>query len=84
MIFVTRGTGPHWFFLRALRARGSAVRAAQLQPSSPSGGGAWNGWPATYSIHRAVRAAIAPEVTHVFQLRWVEPAALQDEDLLRK
>ncbi|WP_046245985.1 NAD-dependent epimerase/dehydratase family protein [Hymenobacter terrenus] len=83
MIFVTGGTGLIGsFLLRALRARGLAVRALHrgAQPTDAAPGVEWLAGDLLDT--NLLRAALTPEVTHVFHCAGLVSYAPQDEDLL--
>lgn len=83
MVFVTGGTGLIGsFLLRALRARGLAVRALHrgAVPTSAAPGVEWVAGDLLDT--EQLRAAISPEVTHVFHCAGLVSYAPQDEDLL--
>lgn len=83
MIFVTGGTGLIGsFLLRELRARGLAVRALH-RGTVPVGGAAGVEWVAGDLLDtEQLRAALTPDVTHVFHCAGLVSYAPQDEDLL--
>lgn len=83
MIFVTGGTGLIGsFLLRALRARGLAVRALH-RGAIPAGAAPGVEWVAGDLLDTdLLRATITPEVTHVFHCAGLVSYAPQDEDLL--
>jgi nucleoside-diphosphate-sugar epimerase len=83
MIFVTGGTGLIGsFLLRALRARGLAVRALH-RGEIPAGAAAGVEWLAGDLLDTdLLRAALTPDVTHVFHCAGLVSYAPQDEDLL--
>ncbi|HEX8657244.1 MAG TPA: NAD-dependent epimerase/dehydratase family protein [Hymenobacter sp.] len=83
MIFVTGGTGLIGsFLLQALRARGLAVRAlhrGEVRPNAALG----VEWLAGDLLDTdLLRAALTPDVTHVFHCAGLVSYAPQDEDLL--
>ena len=83
MIFVTGGTGLIGsFLLRALRARGLAVRALHrgAVPTTAAPGVEWLAGDLLDT--NLLRAALTPDVTHVFHCAGLVSYALQDEDLL--
>lgn len=83
MIFVTGGTGLIGsFLLHALRARGLAVRALH-RGSVPNAAAAGVEWLAGDLLDtELLRAALTPEVTHVFHCAGLVSYAPQDEDAL--
>ena len=83
MIFVTGGTGLIGsFLLHALRARGLAVRALH-RGAVPAGAAPGVEWLAGDLLDtELLRAALTPEVTHVFHCAGLVSYAPQDEDLL--
>ena len=83
MIFVTGGTGLIGsFLLRALRARGLAVRALHRGPV-PAGAAPGVDWLAGDLLDTdLLRAALAPDVSHVFHCAGLVSYAPQDEDRL--
>ena len=83
MIFVTGGTGLIGsFLLRALRARGLAVRALHrgAVPANAASGVEWLAGDLLDT--EQLRAALTPDVTHVFHCAGLVSYAPQDEDLL--
>ena len=83
MIFVTGGTGLIGsFLLRALRARGLAVRALHrgAVPTTAAPGVEWLAGDLLDT--NLLRAALTPDVTHVFHCAGLVSYAPQDEDLL--
>ncbi|GAB3293362.1 NAD-dependent epimerase/dehydratase family protein [Hymenobacter humi] len=83
MIFVTGGTGLIGsFLLQALRARGLAVRALHRGeiPNSAADGVEWLAGDLLDTD--LLRAALTPDVTHVFHCAGLVSYAPQDEDLL--
>jgi nucleoside-diphosphate-sugar epimerase len=83
MIFVTGGTGLIGsFLLRALRARGLAVRALHrgAMPERAAPGVEWLAGDLLDTD--LLRAALTPDVTHVFHCAGLVSYAPQDEDLL--
>ena len=83
MIFVTGGTGLIGsFLLRALRGRGVAVRALHrgAVPVDAAPGVEW--WPGDLLDTEQLRAALTPDVTHVFHCAGLVSYAPQDEDAL--
>lgn len=84
MIFVTGGTGLIGsFLLRALRARGLAVRALHRGPV-PIGSAPGVEWLAGDLLDTdLLRAALTPEVTQVFHCAGLVSYAPQDEELLQ-
>ena len=85
MVFVTGGTGLIGsFLLRALRARGLAVRALHRGPV-PAGGAPGVEWLAGDLLDTdLLRAALTPAVTHVFHCAGLVSYAPQDVDLLQQ
>lgn len=85
MIFVTGGTGLIGsFLLRALRARGLAVRALHRGPM-PTGAAPGVEWLAGDLLDTdLLRAALTPEVTHVFHCAGLVSYAPQDVELLQR
>ena len=83
MIFVTGGTGLIGsFLLRALRERGLAVRALH-RGTIPTNAAPGVEWLAGELLDtELLRAAITPEVTHVFHCAGLVSYAPQDEDSL--
>ena len=83
MIFVTGGTGLIGsFLLHGLRARGLAVRALH-RGAVPAGAAAGVEWlPGDLLDTDLLRAALTPDVTHVFHCAGLVSYAPQDEDLL--
>lgn len=83
MIFVTGGTGLIGsFLLRALRARGLAVRALH-RGAVPADGAPGVEWLAGDLLDTdLLRAALTPDVTHVFHCAGLVSYAPQDEELL--
>ncbi|MBJ6108834.1 NAD-dependent epimerase/dehydratase family protein [Hymenobacter sp. BT523] len=83
MIFVTGGTGLIGsFLLRALRARGLAVRALH-RGAAPTDAAPGVEWLAGDLLDTdLLRAALTPEVTHVFHCAGLVSYAPQDEDAL--
>ena len=83
MIFVTGGTGLIGsFLLRALRTRGLAVRALH-RGAAPTNAAPGVEWLAGDLLDtEQLRAALTPEVTHVFHCAGLVSYAPQDEDLL--
>lgn len=83
MVFVTGGTGLIGsFLLRALRARGLAVRALHRGPV-PADAAPGVEWVAGDLLDtELLRSAITPEVTHVFHCAGLVSYAPQDEDAL--
>ncbi|GAC1372480.1 MAG: NAD-dependent epimerase/dehydratase family protein [Hymenobacter sp.] len=83
MIFVTGGTGLIGsFLLQALRGRGLAVRALH-RGAIPAGAAPGVEWLAGDLLDTdLLRAALTPEVTHVFHCAGLVSYAPQDEDLL--
>ncbi|UOQ98389.1 NAD-dependent epimerase/dehydratase family protein [Hymenobacter sp. 5317J-9] len=83
MIFVTGGTGLIGsFLLRALRARGLAVRALH-RGAVPANAAPGVEWLAGELLDTdLLRAALTPEVTHVFHCAGLVSYAPQDEDAL--
>jgi dihydroflavonol-4-reductase len=83
MIFVTGGTGLIGsFLLQALRARGLAVRALH-RGAVPAHGAPGVEWLAGDLLDTdLLRAALTPEVTHVFHCAGLVSYAPQDEDAL--
>jgi len=83
MIFVTGGTGLIGsFLLHALRARGLAVRALH-RGAVPVGAAPGVEWlPGDVLDTDLLRAALTPDVTHVFHCAGLVSYAPQDEDLL--
>ena len=83
MIFVTGGTGLIGsFLLHGLRARGLAVRALH-RGAVPAGAAAGVEWlPGDLLDTDLLRAALSPDVTHVFHCAGLVSYAPQDEDLL--
>ncbi len=84
MIFVTGGTGLIGsFLLRALRARGLAVRALHRGPV-PAHTAPGVEWLAGDLLDtNLLRAALTPDVTHVFHCAGLVSYAPQDEELLQ-
>ena len=83
MIFVTGGTGLIGsFLLRALRARGLAVRALHrgAVPANATSGVEWLAGDLLDT--EQLRIALTPDVTHVFHCAGLVSYAPQDEDLL--
>ena len=83
MIFVTGGTGLIGsFLLRALRARGLAVRALHrgAVPADAAQGVEWVAGDILDT--EQLRMALTPDVTHVFHCAGLVSYAPQDEDLL--
>lgn len=82
MVFVTGGTGLIGsFLLRALRARGLAVRALHRGPApAPLAGVEWLAGDVLDTD--LLRAALTPEVTHVFHCAGLVSYAPQDEEQL--
>jgi len=83
MIFVTGGTGLIGsFLLRALRARGLAVRALHRGdvPADAAPGVEWLSGDLLDT--EQLRVALTPDVTHVFHCAGLVSYAPQDEDLL--
>ncbi len=85
MIFVTGGTGLIGsFLLRALRARGLAVRALH-RGAVPAGAAPGVEWlPGDLLDTDLLRAALFPDVTHVFHCAGLVSYAPQDVDLLQQ
>ncbi|TPG67034.1 NAD-dependent epimerase/dehydratase family protein [Hymenobacter nivis] len=85
MIFVTGGTGLIGsFLLRALRARGLAVRALHRGPI-PADGAPGVEWLAGDLLDTdLLRAALTPDVTHVFHCAGLVSYAPQDVELLQR
>ncbi|MBD2722800.1 NAD-dependent epimerase/dehydratase family protein [Hymenobacter armeniacus] len=83
MVFVTGGTGLIGsFLLRALRARGLAVRALH-RGAAPTNAAPGVEWLAGDLLDTdLLRAALTPEVTHVFHCAGLVSYAPQDEDAL--
>lgn len=83
MVFVTGGTGLIGsFLLRALRARGMAVRALHRGPV-PTDAAPGVEWMAGDLLDtEQLRVALTPDVTHVFHCAGLVSYAPQDEDLL--
>ena len=83
MVFVTGGTGLIGsFLLRALRARGLAVRALH-RGAVPAGAAPGVEWIAGDLLDtEQLRVALTPDVTHVFHCAGLVSYAPQDEDLL--
>ena len=81
MIFVTGGTGLIGsFLLQALRARGLAVRALH-RGEIPTGAADGVEWLAGDLLDTdLLRAALTPDVTHVFHCAGLVSYAPQDED----
>ena len=83
MVFVTGGTGLIGsFLLRALRARGLAVRALHRGgvPADAAPGVEWLAGDLLDT--EQLRVALTPDVTHVFHCAGLVSYAPQDEDLL--
>ena len=83
MVFVTGGTGLIGsFLLRALRARGVAVRALHrgAVPADAAPGVEWLAGDLLDT--EQLRVALTPDVTHVFHCAGLVSYAPQDEDLL--
>ena len=83
MVFVTGGTGLIGsFLLRALRARGLAVRALHrgAVPADAAPGVEWLAGDLLDT--EQLRAALTPDVTHVFHCAGLVSYAPQDEDAL--
>jgi nucleoside-diphosphate-sugar epimerase len=83
MVFVTGGTGLIGsFLLRALRARGLAVRALHrgAVPTDAAPGVEWLAGDLLDT--EQLRVALTPDVTHVFHCAGLVSYAPQDEDLL--
>jgi len=85
MVFVTGGTGLIGsFLLRALRARGLAVRALHRGPV-PDGAAPGVEWLAGDLLDTdLLRAALTPGVTHVFHCAGLVSYAPQDVELLQR
>ncbi|MFD1468063.1 NAD-dependent epimerase/dehydratase family protein [Hymenobacter caeli] len=85
MVFVTGGTGlVGSFLLRALRARGVAVRALHRGPV-PAGAAPGVEWLAGDLLDTdLLRAALTPDVTHVFHCAGLVSYAPQDVNLLQQ
>jgi dihydroflavonol-4-reductase len=84
MIFVTGGTGLIGsFLLQELRARGLAVRALHrgIVPATAPAGVEWLAGDLLDTD--LLRAALTPDVTHVFHCAGLVSYAPQDEELLR-
>ena len=83
MIFVTGGTGLIGsFLLHALRNRGLAVRALH-RGAAPAGAAPGVEWlPGDLLDTDLLRAALTPDVTHVFHCAGLVSYAPQDENLL--
>ncbi|MBD2766954.1 NAD-dependent epimerase/dehydratase family protein [Hymenobacter sp. BT664] len=83
MIFVTGGTGLIGsFLLRALRARGLAVRALHRGAVPPQAAPGVEWLAGDLLDTDLLRAALTPDVTHVFHCAGLVSYAPQDEDLL--
>ena len=85
MVFVTGGTGLIGsFLLRALRARGLAVRALH-RGTVPAGAAPGVDWLAGDLLDTdLLRAALTPDVTHVFHCAGLVSYAPQDVDRLQQ
>lgn len=85
MVFVTGGTGLIGsFLLRALRGRGLAVRALH-RGAVPAGAAAGVEWLAGDLLDTdLLRAALTPDVTHVFHCAGLVSYAPQDVDRLQQ
>ena len=84
MIFVTGGTGLIGsFLLRALRARGLAVRALHRGPVPPHAAPGVEWLAGDLLDTNLLRAALTPDVTHVFHCAGLVSYAPQDEELLQ-